>query len=121
MGLVGIQGSWTSYHARSKEPPFYRRNNSVTPVLALLIESDDVGCYGRSDDAADTATPCGTHVKVFERRRRKDVHHLDDVFVIEVPEQPDFPHNTLRVHEVFECSRNLFDRYLHGHKLRSWR
>ena len=63
-----------------------------------------------------------THVEVLQGGGREDVDDLHHVLVVEVSQQPDLPHDALRVHQVVEGPGNFLDRYLQtcmGHKLLS--
>lgn len=53
-----------------------------------------------------------SYIEVFQRRRGQDVDDLHHVLVVEVPQQPDLPHDALGVHQVVESSGNLLDRHL---------
>lgn len=62
-----------------------------------------------------------SHVEVLQRRWGQDINHLDDVLVVEVPQQPDLPHDTLRVHQVVESPGNFLDSYLCSYRQRQSR
>eukprot|EP00953_Heterococcus_sp_UTEX-ZZ885_P006445 3941-Heterococcus_DN1.PRE.1 len=51
-------------------------------------------------------------LKVIQAGRRQQVYNLNNVLMIEVPQQPYLSHYALSIYQIFKCTRNLLDGHL---------